>query len=116
MQVQLTYATHSGGKYSFYISFPEDCALDVDDCSVDVSQKNIVLLLRKDLPESTTDVFPLWDKFSVGLNAGQTKVCMSIELSGWWIVFFSIAGEVVSDFLQCRECDRESRRFTGSMG
>ena len=72
LQIQLTYSTCDGKKYSFYISFPDCCDLDVDDCSVDVSQENIVLVLAKDLQES--DVVVLWDKFSVGLNASQTIV------------------------------------------
>jgi hypothetical protein len=48
--------------------------LDVDDCSVDVSEENVVVLLRKDLPETGTGVFLLWEKFSVGPNAIQTAV------------------------------------------
>ena len=56
------------------MSFPEGCDLDVDDCSVDISQDNVVLLLRKDLPESDSNMFLLWERFSVGLNASQTTV------------------------------------------
>lgn len=70
--VQLTYTTHNGEKYSFYVSFPGGCDLDVDDCSVDISQDNVVLLLKKDLPESSTDIVLLWEGFAVGLNASQT--------------------------------------------
>lgn len=74
-QVQLTYGTDKGENYSFYVSFPEGCGLDVDDCSVDVSEDNIVLLLKKDTPESDETSAPhQWDKFSVGLNASQTSV------------------------------------------
>lgn len=83
-QVQLTYTTCSGANYSFHVSFPEGCDLDVDDCSVDISQDNVVLLLKKDLPESDTGVFPLWEKFSVGLNASQTTVSsMKISHQLW---------------------------------
>lgn len=77
LQIQLTYSTCEGEKYSFYISFPECCDLDVDDCSVDISQENIVLVLTKDLPES--DIVVLWDKFSVGLNTSQTIVSKVYE-------------------------------------
>lgn len=57
--------------------FPEGHGLDVDDCSVDVSEENVILLLRKDLPEThSPDATPdcQWDKFSVGLNSAQTTV------------------------------------------
>lgn len=50
----------------------------MDDCTVDISDENIVLLLKKDLPEATSDAVSVcdtvWEKFSVGLNAGQTTV------------------------------------------
>lgn len=68
-QVQLTYSTHRDEKYSFYISFPECCSLDVD---VDVSEDNVVILLKK---ETAADKLAhQWQKFFVGLNASQTTV------------------------------------------
>lgn len=89
VQVQLTYSTEDGGKYSFYACFPQDsCGLDVDDCTVDISDENIVLLLKKELPEATSDAVSVcetvWEKFSVGLNAGQTTVSVLA-----WFFFFS---------------------------
>lgn len=93
--------------------------MDVDDCSVDISQENIVLLLKKELPEPTPDILQLWEKFSVGLNASQTVVSIGHLLSGRGnasLLLFSVAGEVVFDFFQCRECDRKSSRFSRSMG
>ncbi len=74
------YNTDGGERFSFHVTFPEPCALDVDDCSVDVDQENIVLLLRKGSPEGneggTTGTTPLepWERFYVGLNASQTTV------------------------------------------
>lgn len=78
-QVQLTYSTLTGHEgYSFYVSFPESCSLDVDDCSIDISEDNIVLVLRKDTPAAADDddgeTFSTWERFSVGLNSSQTTV------------------------------------------
>ena len=72
--MQLTYSTSGGEKFSFHVAFPEPCTLDVDDCSVDMGEENIVLLLRKDLPEGDDVAVKLWERFSVGLNASQTTV------------------------------------------
>lgn len=66
-------------KYSFYISFPESCLLDVDDCSLDIADENIVLILKKDIPESATGA-DLWERFHVGLNVNQTIVSPSCIL------------------------------------
>ena len=70
-QVQLTYTTLNKEKFSFYVSFPETCSLDVDDCSLDISEENVVVLLKKDPPASSAD---LWERFYVGLNPNQTMV------------------------------------------
>ncbi len=69
----MTYSTSNEEKYSFYVSFPESCSIDVDDCTIDISEENVVLLLKKDVSETADDT-NLWEKFFVGLNANQTTV------------------------------------------
>ncbi len=71
VQVQLTYSTNSGQNYSFFVGFPSGCGLDCDDCSVDVSEENIVLVLVKSEESGGTAV---WKNFTVGLNAAQSTV------------------------------------------
>ena len=75
------YSCTGGERFSFHVSFPKPCVLDVDDCSVDVGQDSIVLLLRKDSPEQDTaattdsaDIPQPWERCYVGLNASQTTV------------------------------------------
>jgi len=65
VQAQLTYRTSDGSSFSFYCCFNDE--LEPDDCVVDVSDDNILLLLTKDKKLT-------WDKFRVGLNSSQTKV------------------------------------------
>ncbi len=67
LQAHLTYRGASGKSYSFYVCFSEKCLLESDDCVVDVSDDNVVVLLTK-------DGRGLWDKFEAGLNISQTKV------------------------------------------
>ena len=70
LQVQLTYSTNSGQNYSFFVGFPSGCGLDCDDCSVDVSEENVVLVLVKSEESSGAT----WKGFTVGLNAAQSTV------------------------------------------
>ena len=70
VQVQLTYSTTGGQKYSFSVSFPPRYSLDGDDCRVDISDENIVLVLAKNEESSDKE----WDDFNVGLKSAQSKV------------------------------------------
>ena len=70
LQVQVTYSTNSGQNYSFFVGFPSGCGLDCDDCSVDVSEENVVLVLVKSEESSEAT----WKSFTVGLNAAQSTV------------------------------------------
>ena len=69
LQAQLTYRTATGKSYSFYVCFGEGCAIEGDDCVVDVSDDNVVVLVTKDSKG-------VWGKFQVGLNAQQTNVSL----------------------------------------
>ncbi len=63
----------SGGfsiYYSFCLSFPESCKLDIEQCKTDVSTTNVVLLLAK-LPTSAE----LWDDYFVGTSEKNMEVC-----------------------------------------
>lgn len=102
MQVQLTYSTDKGEKYSFHISFPEGCGLDVDDCSVDISEDNVVLLLKKDMPETGDD--HQWKNFFAGLNSSRTTVSQIFWALGPIVSINMSLGETLSDSFQCGEC------------
>ncbi len=51
--------------------------LDVDDCTVDVSLDNLVLLLKKEEVESEKDAASpgMWDRCRVGPDVIHTEVC-----------------------------------------
>ena len=62
-------ASGCGQGYSLFVRFPESRTLDPDDTKVDISEENVVVVLRK-APESVG----VWDKFEVGPNAEETVV------------------------------------------
>lgn len=65
----------SGGfpiNYSFCATFPQRCLLVPEECSVDVSSANVVLLLLKD-----RSCRYLWDVFTAGVNFDDGhEVCL----------------------------------------
>lgn len=61
------YKTAANRSYSFYVTFSDGCDIESDDCVVDVSEENVVILLTKETKG-------IWDKFYVGLNTSQTTV------------------------------------------
>ena len=61
------YKTAANRNYSFYVSFSDGCDIESDDCVLDVSDENVVILLTKETKG-------IWEKFSVGLNTSQTTV------------------------------------------
>ena len=69
-QVQLTYSTTSGQNYAFSVNFPTWCGLDCDDCSVDITDENIVVVLAKNDESSGKE----WQDFTVGFKGAQPSV------------------------------------------
>ncbi len=70
--------------------FSEKCLLESDDCVVDVSDDNVVVLLTKDGKG-------IWDKFEAGLNISQTKVgwnCTILAAQESFPLFSDITGTV----------------------
>ncbi len=61
----MTYRGES--SYSFCVCLSKECLLESDDCVVDISDDNVVLLLTKESKG-------LWQNFQVGLNPNQTEV------------------------------------------
>ena len=59
--------------FSFYVSFPDaGCQLVPSQSSFNVSQKNIVMTLKKELT-GNDDVHD-WKSFYVGINSSNTEV------------------------------------------
>ena len=65
-----------GQGYSLFVRFPESHALSPDDSKVDISEENVVVVLRK-APESVG----VWDKFEVGPTAEETAVSFPVKFS-----------------------------------
>ena len=57
------------GCFSFFVQFPEGCALATSKCEVNVSERNVVLVMEKG-----EECRNQWKKFDVGLNPQQTQV------------------------------------------
>ena len=68
-QAGTTSQPSSQGSYSFFVQFPNGCVLATSRCEVDVSEKNVVLVMEKEEGFQST-----WEKFDVGLNPYQTQV------------------------------------------
>jgi len=62
--------------YSCCLKFDEGCTIRETDCSVHVSDQNVVLLLSKD-PESSGN----WDYYSAGVTLDNMEVCNNVHNS-----------------------------------